>query len=160
VIACLSFLQTTFDVIYWFGRCLDADVEWHYKFISNPNWRVSINQSFTGQSLSHIDDVWLIYSTSKSTTKARSYFVVYSSDVFSTQFNNDVNTNVTLRNFILWSTSQVKFYIHHRKNFTTDWNLSRHYCCKSGGIQKTRPTKKDLLIARIDKSFRCCCAHG
>lgn len=86
--------------IHWFGRCLDADVEWYYKLIRNPNWRVYINQSqrvVTGQSLSHINgiQIQLIYSTSKNKTKARSYFAVYSNNGFSAQFNNDVNTNVT-----------------------------------------------------------------
>lgn len=128
------------------------------QFISNPNWRVSINQSprvVTGQSLSHINDAVLIYSTSKSTAKAHSYSAVYSSNVFSIHFNNHVNTNVTLRNFILWSASQVNFFIL-QKDLSLKIGTYLHITAADQGGN----FPKVLVDCKDNESLRFCCAHG
>jgi hypothetical protein len=91
----------------------------------------------------------------KETAKARSYSAVYSSDVFSIQFNNDVNTNVTLRNFILWSASQVNFFIL-QKDLSLKIGTYLHITAADQGAT----SQKYLSIARIDESLRFCCAHG
>lgn len=54
----------------------------------------------------------------------------------------------TWHNFIFWSTSQVNFFYFAERSFTKYYNLSKSYCCRSGGN-----FPKILVDSRIDESL-------